>query len=322
MTEAVLNQDEIRDLLNQSAPAGAQAGYWEGEVAAYDLLGSASKTKDKLEAADKLHQEATKLLGAGLSSEVGSEMTVEFAKHDLISGSDALAELAAEQVLVFPWKDTDKGLEGLFRVDRGLFFQCYDTILGGNRVVSKKDGLTPLEQSFANRLMASVVKSLEQIWGKTGAWKFPLGVLIDRQDQITGLSWNFDCFRATFKINIGAASGELVAVLPCDLLNALTDNKEAVVASQEAGNKDHLWEQAVLWAISDIPLSIKADLGSVRIPLKNVLGMKANDQFSLALPADGHLVLVQGKPAFRASIGTMEGNRAIQVITCQEGIHE
>ena len=49
MTEPILNQEEIQDLLKEPTPVGEIGRLWNGETISYDLLQSGAKNEEQLE---------------------------------------------------------------------------------------------------------------------------------------------------------------------------------------------------------------------------------------------------------------------------------
>ncbi len=318
MAEPILNADEIRDLLRQSAgSARAVDRLWEGETVTYDILKSASQGQDKVKIADQVHQTAAPLIQQALTEISGSEVRFEFTKDDMIPSTEAIAEISLENSIVIPWSDTEKSLEGLFRIDRVAFFAIYGKMLGGSGAFEKKGALTRLEQVFLSRLMEPVVSLIERGWKSHGNWNFELGRLITDPQKLAQLGWNFDALKASFRMASDGKEGDVVAIFPKDILSGAGKDPVAAEGHAEVSQEgnDRQWSDAVREAILGLPIPVTVYTGNMHVSLKQALGLQVGEEFPLHLDDGNALVLVRGRPMFSASVGAFNQNRAVQIIS-------
>lgn len=315
MSEPILNEEEIKDLLKQP-PSLKEIGHlWEGEAASYDLLQSANKVKEKILIADQIHQNITPSFEKSLIESCGEGVKTTFAGHETKSGAETLSEISAEKSLAFTWANEAGGQEGLFLMDRALFFRLYGKILGGSGAFEKKGQLTSLERTILDRLLFPLAELLEQAWKGSAGWKFrPKNLLVD-QEGIASLGWTFDCLSAGFNIQADDVAGSFQILFPREILSTLGENgsvAEEIHAPTAA--KDHQWMSAVYEAIRNMPVPISVNLGAVITPLRDVLQIQEGNEFVLLTPENGYVVSVRERPMFVASIGTMGENKAIRII--------
>ncbi len=320
--ESILNPEEIRDLLQHSGPVTSIGRLWEGDATPYDFRSAAQKKDEKIQTVNQLHAQASKTVEKALVKTTGQEVTVEFSKHEMVSGADAVAQISLDKVLMVLWSNPSGGQEGCFLIDRPFFFQMYTRMLGGSRAYIKPGNLTPMDQSYLVRILKPVAESLARTWSAYGNWSFILDERAVDQDVLDGLRWSFDCFRAVFNIKGGDMEGSIVAVFPREMLNSV-GSQSAEAGEADAGasgaKRDQHWTKAVWSAIADIPLPLRVDLGTLVVPLEKVLNLKMGHEFALHLPESGYPVCVGSQTAFRGSIGTLGEHRAIKILQKTEG---
>lgn len=313
--ESILNPDEIHDLLKNSGPVSSIGKLWEGECTLYDFRSAALKKDEKIQTVNQIHSQAAKSIETNINKSCGLELTIEFSKHEMVSGADAVAQVSLDKTLMVLWQNPSGGQEGSFLIDRTLFFQMYTKMLGGTRAFTKPGALTLLDQSYLVRILKPVVESLGRLWSGYGNWSFILQEKAVDQEALETLRWSFDCFRAIFTVKGMESEGQMVVVFPREMLNSVgTPDSTEAAGEASNGHRDIYWTKAVWGAISEIALPIQADLGSLQVPLRKVLNLSLGDEFSLVVPKDGYPVALGDHQAFRVSIGTLGDHRAIKVL--------
>lgn len=318
MAEPLLNKDEINDLLKTPRPAGEITSFWQGDVTKFDFLGAALKKDEKIQAVSKFHTTAAKLMGRPLSRVCEREMNVEFVRHEMINTEEALSQINSEVALPYLWREPARGSEGLFVLDKSLFFILFNSLFGGKRALEKKEALTKLEINFLDKIMYPIAEALQTGWRNAGQWTFGLqGLLID-QDAVVSLGWTFDAFKAFFKLTVTDMEPvEFYALLPKEMLNIVgggeKDNQKSE-NTQATGHKDKTWVEAVKIAISHMPLPVTVDLAQIKMQLDQVLKMKPEDVYEIIIPKDAlHPVYVDNHLMFKSSIGGIDGQKAVKI---------
>lgn len=311
----MLNQDEIRDLLsNPSSSVGG--GMWSGEANPYDFLKAALKKDEKLQGAADLHVQAAKPMEKQLSDITERAVTVEASSPEVMAVTQALADFNPEQNLAFSWNDETAGCEGLFQIDRAFFFQVYANSFGGKKGGSRAGALTGLERKFLERLMAPLIETLQNSWRANGNFRFNVSSFLEDKTAIEALTWNFDCFKTTFKISAeGIEGGAFSAVFPRVMLNSIASAGASAgdAPVESKATRDKTWVDAVTGAISEKQIPVSINLGVLRVPLQKILALKPGEEFPLILSPEGQSVSVNGRIAYRATIGTADGLRAVRV---------
>ncbi|QQR81130.1 MAG: FliM/FliN family flagellar motor switch protein [Deltaproteobacteria bacterium] len=131
------------------------------------------------------------------------------------------------------------------------------------------------------------------------------------QEHVNRIRWNFDCVKATFKLQWKEIEGQWTFIGPKDLLKSLATSDEE--GKGDESGKDQLWAEAVWGAINDTPIPVRAELGAITVPLQKVLNLEVGDTFALHLSPEGHPAFVADQLTYQVSVGTVEGHRAVKV---------
>lgn len=310
-----LNQEEIRDLLNNPMETNVGGGMWSGETNSYDFLKAALKKDEKIQTAVTLHTQAGNGMTKGIGPVSGAPTQVSFDRHDAVSANEYIATLKTDETLIFTWKDDAAGIDGLILLDRSIFFQIYGLLFGGKKNFVKTTPLTVLEKKCLDRLLAPLIDGLQAVWKANGAIRFNITQFFETQESLSDLHINFDGYRGVWKISQeGMGEGFFSVLFPRTMLNALAAPEgESKTHDETKAVTDQLWVQAVTHAISSMTIPVSVRLGTMRLPLKNVLNIKNEEEFPLIIPESGQEVFINGHDTFRASIGTSNGQRAVRI---------
>lgn len=320
MTEPLLNQDEISDLLKDPQAATGPVGrLWEGESASYDLLQSGATNETQLQRVGEIATTIGTQWIAAVNTMLSVTLQAVAAPTTLLPITDIMAEVAVEKILCMPWRSPMFDSPGVLLLDRRALFALYTTLLGGGAPVERVAVLTLLEKNFLERLLQPLEQAMVNAWQSLMALSPTRDALIAEQSEIQKLGWNFDAIRTTYAMMRGETElGQLHVVYPRDLLTALAEKAVVVGDTTTTAEAivDQRWREAVAPALFEVELHkpITVELGSVTASMGTMLKIAPGAELPLALPANGHTVFVGADARFLAKIGSQEGMRAAQII--------
>ncbi|MBI4239300.1 MAG: FliM/FliN family flagellar motor switch protein [Deltaproteobacteria bacterium] len=318
MTEPILNPEEIQDLLKEPTPVGEIGRLWNGETISYDLLQSGAKNEEQLEKLVAVQTPAAAAMAKGMKEWSGLPLTVTFSAHQLVPMSDVIAEVSLDRTLFAVWSDTAQGLSGAVLLDRALFFRLFTAMLGGAGSGERTGALTALERAFLDRFLAHIFGPLTEVWQRVRTIDFAVQEILIQQAQLGALGWHFDGIKAVLTAQVDGEpqpAGTITLLLPRELLTAMSDmGAVSEEAAQEKAQLDRQWQGAVHGAIGGTPVPIAVELGTTRASMERVLKLAVGDELPLQLSEAGHPVLVNGHVVFQATIGTVNGQRAIKIV--------
>lgn len=318
MADPILNPEEIQDLLKEPVPVGDVGRLWNGETISYDLLQSGAKSEEQLEKLVAVQTPAAETVARELKDWSGLAVTAAFTAHQLVPLSDVIAEVSLDRTLFAVWADAVQGFSGAVVLDRAIFFRLFTAMLGGAGSGERTGALTVLERAFFDRLLGRILGPLAEAWQRVRPVAFAVQEVLVQQSQLGALGWNMDGVKAVLTVQIegeAAPLGTITVLLPRELLAAVGDvGAVSEEAAQEKAQLDRQWQGAVHGAIGDTSVPLTVELGTTSAPMERVLKLAVGDELPLQLADAGHPVLVNGQPVFRASIGTVNGQRAIKIV--------
>ena len=199
--------------------------------------------------------------------------------------------------------------------DPKLVFALVDSFFGGDGSrQSKIEGreFTGTELRLVRKLIDNFFSDLKEAWGPVldldfthqGAEINPQFANIVTPSEVVVVS--------SFKIDLEIGSGDLHITMPYSMLEPIKELLDAGMQSDSTG-KDARWGARLRDEIRTAPVRIESTLAKTKIPMRDVLNMRAGDVIKLELP-DTVVARVGDIPVFRAKYGSSRGNRALRVV--------
>lgn len=326
MTEPLLSQEEIRDLLRQPAK-GPVEHLWDGEAQSFNLFASGSNIEEKLAQAKDIHIKVPKDVNVGWSELSGKKIVIELKDQTVIPGADSLAAISVDSSIVGMWSNNALKLEGALLIDRNMFFALYNTSFSGLMNFEKKGPLTRLERQILDKYLALFSESVKKVWEPYGMSELIVNKVLVEQEEIGSYNWDFDVMRVSFSVSeeniikegeeektVKTELGLVEAVLPKELLDRIgkEDAVESVKASAD-GKVDQAWYSAVRLAVSSVPVDVEVELGEMTVQMRDVLNLQSDSVYQLEEPQLGFPVKYKGKTILLATMGHVEDRRGIQI---------
>lgn len=316
MDEPILNQDEIKELLkDHSANKLEVTGLWEGDCKDYNIFGGSANLEVKLQLVDELHERLVKNIASTAAEECVCDFEGKFISNNLKESQDFIASINFDHYYIFHMKNTLSESEGMILFERKLFSMYYSKVLGGVRVFEKDGALTNFEMSFLDEFRDMILGKFNGIWKNQGKFEFKIQDFIQKKEKLNNLDWTFSGFESVMEISYEEHKGSIITFFPNDLLTALGEDAIEGLGEEDGGpKKDIVWENTVKAALGSIQVEVAVELGQIRLPLEKVLELEPGDETLLGHLGDVYQVLVNGIPWFKASIGSVDGFRAIQIV--------
>ncbi len=252
---------------------------------------------------------------------------------DVLWGKDKVLELGSPQVLSLKNFFADKKSEELFAVsfgmgngvsggylivERNFFYFLYSFIFGGNHFVEKIAPLSKMEKNYFEQFVQDFLAIATQAWKSLGAYSFKVENYILEAEAISKISSLNDFVLCRFDVVSGESKYGFSLLYPKDLLATFDEARSSKAVGAEL-QKDADWASSVLNAISTTThVKVEAELGSVQLLLREALNMQVGQILPLVLNDKGHLVSIDGNPAFLGKMGSVGESRAVQIIASDE----
>lgn len=321
----ILSQDEV-DALLQGVSDGAipvaadgAADAPRGGVRAIDLTNQERSLRGKLPGLELCVDRFTRILRASLTSFFGQLPSISIGGVELVKFGGFTARLPRPVSLQLFRMIPLRG-QGLLAITAPLVGALLQTFFGGNpgrkTAIPQRD-FSGIEQRVLERLGARVLRDLGEAWSPVEAIDFTFvrsetnpqfATIVSSQDLVVVLDLRIEVE--------GCENGVISICLP----NASLDPIRSRLQRVRAGGEDESqtisasWSERLRAALVQADVEVTAELGSRRMSLRDVVGLKVGDVITLPTGRDGPVFLtVAGKPRYQGTPGIASGNNAVRV---------
>ncbi len=311
--DSLLSPEDLKSIVESQGSAAGQptTGLWTGPTNAFSFSSASSSQDSQFQKVMNLHAGVALQIEKHVTRVTKENFRCECTGHEMVPGKDLIASVSTEEDLVLFWDTPEMGVQGIHLIPRAFFFSYFNSLFGSNRAFVKKGALTSLEETYLNRFLQPFYEHLRVGWQHFGNVNFSARHVLTDPEHVNRIRWNFDCVKATFKLQWKDIEGQWVLVLPKDFLKSLAVSDDE--SKGEDAGKDRLWAEAVWNAINDTLIPVRAELGAITVPLQKVLNLEVGDTFNLHLSPEGHPVFVADQLTYQVSVGSLEGKRAVKV---------
>jgi len=322
--EQVLSQDEIDALLRglsdgdiESPPPEVEAEPAGGgnEVEVFDFLKFTKGKKEKLPALEFICDRFSKSFRSSLSLFIEKEVEVSTTPVQYVEYMEFIKTLPLPTNMNIV---VTEGLKGFFIVifDAKLIFSVLETVFGSASMSTPKvEGreFTKIEFSVIKKLIELVSSEMEKAWSPVYEVRCkysrseinPNYITMVTQDEVVSL-WEFS-------IEVGEIRSWMKVCMPYGILETIKSYLISTPSREDMDMRDK-WFRLLRERVYDVPLEIRAVLGTKKLSLQEFLKMtEAN-----VLLVDRHVddlidVQVHDKPKFKGKMGIHKGNKAVRV---------
>jgi len=248
-----------------------------------------------------------------LSAELRTEFQLAVLNTDQLPFSVVMSEEVPRHALVSMLKVEPLGTEVVLVMDLPFALALVARLLGGQGAPpGQPTGLTDVELSVARRAVTSIVEGMSATWNDMADVTLDLGghAMSPMSVQIVSPS------EPTLLLNLSAQVDGVMSIMTLVIPHA---SVERIMSKLEQGHYgpatiDNDSASAMHEAVGDVDLEIRAEVGSVELPLEQVLAMQPGDVIRLRRPASKGVLLYAGDVAAHIGDPGRNGNlRAVQV---------
>ena len=283
---------------------------------AYDFGFAGRLSERQVGALATVHETFAALAAESLANQTRTRVEIVPRSVAQISGEEFRTALAPAVVAAGVALDPLAGI-AVLALDHRFAYSLIDRLLGGQGVPSvPARELSEIEASVLENRISSLLPDLQSAWQplvpirprleyclrreRTAAASIPAGMLV----------------RVAFASRIGGVEGEIQLAVPCLTLKSIGDRGARHHMFGHAPRRKAARRATVRQALQGVPVSISAEIGSARLPLPRVLGLRKGDLVRLddRGPGDELYLKVAGKPKFRCLPGVVGKRFAVQVV--------
>jgi flagellar motor switch protein FliM len=259
------------------------------------------------------HENFCQSASSRLSAELRTELQLAVLNTDQLPYGVVMAEEVPRHALVNLLRVEPLGTEVALIMDLPLALALVARLLGGHGgPAGQPTSLTDVELTVAHRAVTSVVDALSATWHDLADVTLDLAghAVSPMSVQIVSPS------EPTLLLNLSATIDGLMSIITLVIPHS---SVEKIMSKLEQGHYgpaqiDEKSAADMHEAVGDVDMELRAEVGSIELPLAEVLGLKPGDVVRLRRPASKGVVLYAGDvPAHVGEPGRNGNVRAVQI---------
>ncbi|ARD59518.1 flagellar motor switch protein FliM [Kosakonia radicincitans DSM 16656] len=327
MSDSLLSQDEIDNLLNGGPNAGNSSIEAMSSLTAadnikpYDPNTQRRVIRERLHSLEIINERFARQFRIGLFNILrrGPDVTVGNIKiqpyHEFARNLPVMTNL--NLMNMHPLRGT-----ALFVFSPNLVFMAVDNLFGGDgRFPTKADGreFTPTEQRIIQRMLAMAQEAYDYAWRSIYKIKTEY-VRSELQVKFTNItsSPNDIVVTTPFHVDIGSHSGELQICMPFSIIEPLREllTNPPLENSQQENNQ---WRSSLATQVRDTELELVVKFAEISTRLSRIMSLKPQDIIPLDKPEDVG-GFVNDVPVMSGKYGFANNQYAIRVESLMDSI--
>lgn len=199
----------------------------------------------------------------------------------------------------------------LMTVERDFMLSAIESLLGGSTDRAPKPRrFSEIDWVLSRRVMDSIVTNLSATWHDLGSLSLELEDLDMESDASAIASVSEPTFVVVLEARLNGLSSTVTLMVPWSALEPVAD----VIAGKDLIANSEQSDSSFDAVMSHVPVTLRAEVGSVELPISRILALKPGDIVGLGAPAStGVNVFIENTPIGRANPGSHGAHRAVQI---------
>ena len=319
----VLSQDEIDQLLNAISSGDTDTDEFKPvnstrKIKIYDFKRPSKFSKEQLRTVSNMHETFARLTTTSLSAQLRSLVHVHVASVDELTYEEFIRSIPTPTTLAIINMDPLKG-SAVLEIDPAITFCMIDRLFGGRGATSsnKNRDLTDIEQEVMEGVIVRILANMREAWTQ----------VIDLRPRLQQIETNPQFAQivpptemvilVTLEIKIGEESGMMNICIPYITIEPIVSKLSSQFwFSSVRRSSTTQYLGTLKEKLADVEMELVADIGSINVPIRDVLNLRCGDVIRLNTIRVGEpLVLSVGsKKKFHCQPGVVGKKMAVQII--------
>lgn len=327
----VLSQDEIDQLLTAISSGDTESDYKSSvndtrKIKIYDFKRPDKFSKEQLRTVSNMHETFARLTTTSLSAQLRSLVHVHVASVDQLTYEEFIRSIPTPTTLAVVSMDPLKG-NGVLEIDPTITFCMIDRLFGGKGSTSgnKNRDLTDIEQSVMEGIIVRILANLREAWTQ----------VIDLRPRLSQIETNPQFAQIvpptemvvliTLETKVGDEEGMMNFCVPYLVIEPIIGKLSTQFwFSSVRRSTTTQYLGTIKEKLSVVDMDVVAEIGSISLPIRDVLSLSAGDVVRLTdvKVGDPIVLSVGNKKKFYCQPGKVGKKMAVQITGKLENVEE
>lgn len=287
------------------------------EVRPYDFKRPERVSKDQMRAIETLHESFARNFGASVSGFLRTIVEVKVAMCDQMTYSEFIASLPNPTSFNLL---TASPLEGniCLEISPLIVYPIIDRLLGGTNqeLFIPQRPLTMIEQRLINKVTQRALDALKEAWSGVKVLDIQLQDNESNPHLVQIVPPNEVVVVIGFELKMASRAGTMNLCIPYNVIEPIMGSLSAqswFSVGRARGSPE--LSSRITKRLARAPLEVTGLLAKTTITLRDLMNLQVGDLLLTETPATQPASLcVDSRPKFSASVGQVDGNRALRVV--------
>src|SRR5574344_2021918 len=319
----VLSQDEIDQLLQAISSGESDTDDFKPvsdtrKIKIYDFKRPDKFSKEQIRTVSIMHETFARLTTTSLSAQLRSLVHVHVASVDQLTYEEFIRSIPAPTTLAVINMDPLKG-NAVLEIDPAITFTMIDRLFGGTGATGGKVNrdLTDIEQSVMEGIIVRLLANMREAWTQVIDLRPRLGLIETNPQFAQIVQPNEMVVLITMEIKIGEEEGMMNICIPYLTIEPIVSKLSTQFwFSSVRRSSTTQYLGTLKEKLSDVEMDIVAEIGSINLPIRDVLNLRVGDivRLSNVKVEDPVTLSVGNKKKFLCQPGVIGKKMAVQVI--------
>ena len=285
----VLSQDEIDQLLNaintgQSETDDYKAVSDTRKIKIYDFKRPDKFSKEQIRTVQIMHETFARLTTTSLSAQLRSLVHVHVATVDQLTYEEFIRSIPTPTTLAVINMDPLKG-NAVLEIDPAITFSMIDRLFGGTGAVTgnKSRDLTDIESSVMEGIIVRILANMREAWTQVIDLRPRLGQIETNPQFAQIVPPTEMVVLVTLETKVGEEEGMINFCIPYLTIEPIISKLSSQFwFSSVRRSSTTQYLGTLKEKISTVDMDVVAEIGSINLPIRDVLSLRIGDVVKLS----------------------------------------
>lgn len=318
----VLSQDEIDQLLQAISSGDTETTDFKPvndtrKIKIYDFKRPDKFSKEQIRTVSIMHETFARLTTTSLSAQLRSLVHVHVASVDQLTYEEFIRSIPTPTTLAVINMDPLKG-NAVLEIDPAITFSMIDRLFGGTGQGAKVSrDLTDIEQSVMEGIIVRILANMREAWTQVIDLRPRLGQIETNPQFAQIVPPSEMVVLVTLETKVGEEEGMMNFCIPYLTIEPIISKLSSQFwFSSVRRSSTTQYLGTLKEKLSDVDMDVVAELGTINMPIRDVLALRTGDVVRLSTVRVGEplTLSVGNKKKFYCQPGVVGKNMAVQVI--------